>query len=477
MDRTTETLVDFAIDRWKNGFPDSAMQASVNRMTDAAACAIAGYQTPPAQVAIRVASTVESTRPVTVFGAGLRSAAPYAVFANTTMVRTLDWNDGMLAPGGGHPSDMIPAVLAAGEQVDASGEEVVRAVVIAYESLGSLGWTVDRVKLGLDQGLFMGAATAVAVGLVHGLDRDQLGHAVALSIVPSIPLMATRRGALSMWKGAATADTTMHATTMVAYAQQGMTGPVEPFDGAMGVKDILTGEFELRIPAYDDGPYIVQIAHQKMVPAESHAQATVAYASEIRSRASVDKIERIDIEAYETLVAAIGRHASVWNPQNRETADHSLPYLLSVALHDGAVTQASFTPERIADPALRPFMQRIHITERPEFTAQYRPPGSEIAGSPRVRITVTLKSGDTFATELTYPRGHVRNPMTGDDIDAKWDRICAGTIPDSMRDSIRSAWWDVRSADSIRRVVDATADFGQAIQTETESTTTREPVQ
>ena len=84
----------------------------------------------------------------------------------------------------------------------------------------------------------------------------------------------------------------------------------------------------------------------------------------VREWASVDDIESIDIDAYQRLFVAIGSDPSVWDPQNRETADHSLAYLLAVALVDGDVTVGSFTDERIADPALRPIMAKIRITEK-----------------------------------------------------------------------------------------------------------------
>jgi 2-methylcitrate dehydratase len=460
MDKTTESLVAYARTSAESPLPPAAVDAARNHLVDAVACAIAGYATPPAKVAVQVARTMRSDRTATVLGAGVRSAPPYAVFANTIMVRSLDWNDGMLAPGGGHPSDMIPAILAAAETLDSSGEQVLRAIVLAYEALGSLGATVDRVKLGLDQGLFMGVATAMGVGLLHGLDDQRLANAISLSIVPAIPLHATRRGPLSMWKGAATAAATMNATNMVAFAKAGMTGPAEPFEGEAGVMDVLTGPFELAIPAYPNGKLVVQLSHQKLLPAESHSQAILGVVPRIRAWTSVDEIASIEVEAYEGLVVAIGKHPSVWDPKTRETADHSLPYLLAVALEDGGVTPASFRPERFTDPALRPLMAKVHVRENPEFTARYRSAGTEVAASPRARIAVRTTSGRELVEEVTYPKGHSRNPLTPDDIDGKLDQVCAGVVPDEARERIRRAWWGIGDAETIHGAIATLADFG-----------------
>jgi len=462
MDKTTKTLVDYARTYWSETPPQTVFDAALNHLVDTAACIIAGYSTPPAQIATAVARTMSSDRPATVFGAGLHSAPAYAVFANTVMVRTLDWNDGMLAPGGGHPSDMIPAVLAAGEINDSSGSDVLKCIILAYEALGSLGAMVDRLALHIDQGLFMGVATASAIGMLHGLDDEQLANAMSLSLVPAIPLNATRRGSLSMWKGAATAAATTNATNAVAYAQAGLTAPGEPFDGNGGLKVALTGPFDLTLPAYPGGKAVIELSHQKMFPAESHSQALLALVPKILEWSSLDQIESIHVDAYQVLYVSIGRDPSVWDPQTRESADHSLPYLLAVAMVDGRLTPASFAPERIADPALRPIMAKIRITENPEYTAQYRPPGMELAGSPKLKIVVRNAAGDEFAQEVTYPKGHSKNPMSRDDINKKLDVICDGVIPDPERDQIRDAWWNIEKAENVRTVISTLADFGLA---------------
>jgi 2-methylcitrate dehydratase len=460
MDKTTALLVEYAQDFSYAAITSPARDATLRHLVDSIACAVAGYSKEPAQIAVRVARTVSGISPATVFGAGLTSHPAYATFANTIMIRGLDWNDGMLAKGGGHPSDMIAALIATAETLGSSGADLLEAIALSYEVLGALGNGAPATQRGWDQGTFMGAATAAGIGKLRHFTGAQLANAISLSIVPSIPLMVTRRGELSMWKGAATADAVMHALTMTQYAGEGMTGPAEPFEGTAGVFEQVTGPFELSLPAYPGGHYITEISHQKMFPAESHSQALLGLMPTVREWTSVDEIESIDVEAYSVMRVAIGLDPSVWDPKNRETADHSLPYLLSVALVDGDVTVDSFTDERIADPALRPVMAKISVRENEEFTAGYRPPGMEIAGSPKVRITVRTKSGGQLQEIVTYPRGHMNNPMSVADIDAKIDRTCRGVIPDEHRDAVRKAWWTIEEAPDLTEAIATIADFG-----------------
>jgi 2-methylcitrate dehydratase len=460
VDSATNQLVAYARSFSTAQLSAPVRAATVDRIVDSIACAIVGSQAEPARIAVESARGITSDRPATVFGAGLRTSAELAAFANTSMIRTYDWNDGMLAQGGGHPSDMIPAVLAAGETIHASGEQVMMGIVLAYELLGGLGNAAPTRARGWDQGTFMGAAAALAIARLFDLDEVQMGNAVSLALVPHVPLRVNRTGVLSMWKGCATASAMHSALFAVRLAQLGLTGPDEPFSGKTGVFDQLTGPFEFTLPANPDGRMVVEISHLKQFPAETHGQALLGLMPKVRAWRPVDEIDSIEIETYWQAYHEIALHPSKWDPTTRESADHSMPYLLAVALVDGEISiNGSFTPERIADPALRPLMNKISVREDPEFTAGFRPPGSGIAGVPKYRLIVTDTHGERLVEEVGFHRGHYMNPMSRAEIDAKFDAASAGVVKDDVRDRIRDAWWGVADADDIGTVMATTADF------------------
>jgi 2-methylcitrate dehydratase PrpD len=105
-------------------------------------------------------------------------------------------------------------------------------------------------------------------------------------------------------------------------------------------------------------------------------------------------------------------------------------------------------------------MAKVHVRENPEFTARYRSAGTEVAASPRARIAVRTTSGRELVEEVTYPKGHSRNPLTPDDIDGKLDQVCAGVVPDEARERIRRAWWGIGDAETIHGAIATLADFG-----------------
>ncbi|HTX82205.1 MAG TPA: MmgE/PrpD family protein [Streptosporangiaceae bacterium] len=463
VDKTTEQLVEYATSFSAGDLTGSVQEATLLRMVDTIACAIVGYDALPVRIAIEAARPVSSITPATVLGAGFTTSPELAAFVNTSMVRTYDWNDGMLAQGGGHPSDMIPAVLAAGETIHADGQQVMLSIALAYELLGALGNAAPVRDRGWDQGTFMGISAALAVGRMLGLNARQLANAASLALVPHIPLRVNRTGQLSMWKGSASASAMHSALFAVRLAANGMTGPDEPFEGKTGLFDQVTGPFAVCLPASDSGQLVIEINHLKLYPAETHAQSLLGLMPTLRAWRPVDEIASIEIGTYWQAYHEISMHPSKWDPVTRETADHSLPYLLACALVDGRISvRDTFTPARIADPALRPVMQKISVTEDPEYTRGFRPAGSAISGVPRSRLRATDIRGDSFIEEVGFHRGHVMNPMTRADVDSKFAIASEGVISDALRDEIRAAWWKAADCPDIADLMALTADFSRS---------------
>src|SRR5260221_5298559 len=242
--------------------PERVVHHAKRRLVDSLACAIGAIGSPPARIARALAADVSSARPATVIGAKQGTSPELAAFANTAMVRYLDYNDMYFAPisGGGQPSDLISGALAVGESLGRSGAEVIRAIVVGYEVLGRLAGTVRLRERGWDQGVPVGGAAAMEAGVLLGLDKEQLGHPGSPAVIPNPTTRATRVGELSMWKGCATADAVRNGIFAAQLAGQGMSGPPEPLDGFDGIKQRVTGPFDLAIPALQDH-FANEVAH------------------------------------------------------------------------------------------------------------------------------------------------------------------------------------------------------------------------
>ena len=449
MNQVTDMIASFTDSLGLNALNDGILHEAERRLVDSLGCMIGAVSATPAVIARALAAEERGDFEASVLGlSGGASTAQSAVFANTVMVRYLDFNDTYFGPrgGGGHPSDLIPAALALGEATGASGTETALLIVLGYELMSRLQSTVKLRERGWDQGFYTGLATAMMTGKALALSRDQLANAVALAVVPHVPLRVTRAAELSMWKGCATADAARSGVWAARLASRGMTGPRQAFEGEDGVFARVSGPFELDLPVRPDR-YVISQVHTKYRPAEYNSQALLDLAVEARGDVDLADVSSIEVQTYWLAYSEIGSEPAKWDPQTRETADHSIPYLLARALVDGDVTSASFTPERIADPALRPLMAKISVTENQDYSSRF-------PGELMVKLTMRTGSG-TIEREASYPRGHARNPLTDREIDHKFDDLVSGQPPEGQAVALRarSALWDLASVADIGEVM------------------------
>jgi 2-methylcitrate dehydratase len=136
------------------------------------------------------------------------------------MIRYLDFNNSWHA---GHPSDMPGGLVAVAEYSGADGKSLLTAMVAAYEVVFRPIPPTQMWEKGWDQGFCVGLATVCGLGHLVGLDRERIGHALAIMAVGNVPMRATRAGNLSLWKGSAMALAVRNAVCASQLAAGGMT--------------------------------------------------------------------------------------------------------------------------------------------------------------------------------------------------------------------------------------------------------------
>jgi 2-methylcitrate dehydratase len=287
-----------------------------------------------------------------------------------------------------------------------TGSAWIVAAAVAYEvqcrlcdagSIRARGW--DHVTYGC-------LSSTLAAAKLFGLSLAQTVHALGIAGTTGTALRLTRAGELSMWKGCAFAHSARNGVFAATLARAGMTGPAPLFEGDMGFFQQVSGPLVLeQLGGPKASDWMLPKTSIKFVPAEYHSQSAIAAAFDLRARiGDPSRIVGLSIATFKTAVEIIGRDPEKWAPRTRETADHSLPYCTAVALLDGEVSAAQFTPERLADPRLRSLVERTIVVEDPVLTAGYP------AGIPN-RVTVTLDDGTTLTEELAFPPGHDKNPL------------------------------------------------------------------
>ena len=435
MDQTTELLSSYAFDlRFEDLSPKVVHQVE-RTLVDTLGCAIGGFSSEPGKIARTLALNVTSTAPARVLGTKQSSSPDMASFANSVMLRYLDCNDSYFSPGGGHPSDMIPAALAMAEARGSDGHTVITAITLAYEVFCRLSDQVVAGDLGWDQGIFGVIGATCAAGKVMGLNKTQMGHAISLAVAPNLPLGVTRTGELSMWKGCATASATRAGVFSALLAEQGMTGPDEPFEGRRGLwEQAVNGPVTLSTFGGSDEPFRISDTTFKSYPSQIHTQGPIGLALELCPQISPDDIETILIKAYKGAVSNAHTEPEKWDPKTRETADHSIPYLVAAALKDGTITAATFSPQRIQDPSLRTLINEMTIQEDLEFTQKY-------PVEYNCRIEITGKSGQLLEAHTAFPKGNRFNPLTDSEVEDKFRNLASQEIGENQCDrTLELAW-------------------------------------
>jgi 2-methylcitrate dehydratase len=284
-------------------------------------------------------------------------------------------------------------------------------------------------------------------GKAWRLPVQQVVEAIGISGVRQLTLLAITRGPISMMKALPYAHNAMDGLFATRLAAAGFTGPGNAMDWFLS--QVQPAEPNLRLDLMP-GKFRIGQVGLKRFPLQFELQ-TVAEAGvnlHAKARERIGAIAGIVVETYPITIERTAE-PSRYDPKTRETADHSLPYMLAVALVDGQITLDSYSGERIADPALRPLMRKIDIRANDEFTAQRERELHGVTRPTPARITIRTTDGRQFTERVNYYRGHPRNPLTRGDIDAKLTAICTPRMAAEHTELIRRTWWDLDSADDV----------------------------
>jgi 2-methylcitrate dehydratase len=451
MDRTLKFLTDYATSLTYEQLPSDAIRQVKRRVIDALGCAMGGYtEDVPKLVRGYAAEATAVNSGATILGTRRRTAPELAAFANGVMVRYLDFNDsGTSKEVGGHPSGNIPAILAAAEYAGAGGEAFICAVVLAYEIHGRMADELGLWRRGWDHASYMTLASAAGAAKVLELDHARMANALALATVTGFFLGQTRTGSVSKWKGCAEGNGSRNGVFAALLAQRGMTGPEAPFEGAKGLFKVASSPVDMPPFGGTNGEaYKIQIAQHKYFPSDHETQCCAHPFIELGEilRGRLDDIEKIVVDTYRLTMEVAADSPEKWDPQTRETADHSLPYTMALCLTQGGYWLDDFELEKIRNPALRPLMKKIEVRETEECNSRFPESNS-------FRIEVTMKNGEKIRRGIDHAKGDPNNPMTDDEIVTKFRKLCAPVMSDAQMDHALNRRWQLEGMSDISEIV------------------------
>jgi 2-methylcitrate dehydratase len=424
--------------------PDDALTESILvRVVDAIGCALGAIGNDAPEVARAYAARRSGSGTHLVWGTDTFSDAEGAALANGVATRYLDYNDAYYGMEPIHPSDVIPTLFAAAVEQCSDPVEFLDAVAVAYEVAMEAADRIAPRPRGFDHVnvTMLGAAAGVATLL--RLSEQQARHAVSIAVTSHGAFRQARQGQLSMWKAFAAADACRHALYAGILASFGARGPVAPFTGQNAFFARALGlpgpEFpSLPLPARGQSRRIA-MSQIKKFPCGSVGQSAGQAATDLVARgvrlADIESIDmRLDPKAAGLMVSP-----EKLEPRTRETADHSIPYVVVSTLKRGALDVGSFSPQAIADDEVHAFLRdRLTVSEDPELG------GGHDMGFP-IRLWLTMKDGSVQRHAVEHPPGSPHNQMTGEQLRAKFDASVAATPMAERAGQIWEATWALGS--------------------------------
>ena len=436
-------LADYALALRYEDLDQATIERVKIHLIDSLGCGIGALNEGAVRICREIALPV--TGPSTIIGTIGRTTAELAAFANGAAIRYLDFNDTYVGTFAIHPSDNIAPCLAVAEAERSSAQDLITAIAVAYEVNCRLVDAFDISARGWDPPIFGLPAVALATGRLMKLTPEQLTHAVGLAINDHIPLGLTRAGDLSEWKGVAVAEAGRNAVFATRLARAGLTGPAPIFEGKAGLFQQVTGKADIDVASFGGRDRSLRI-HKcilKPYPAVIYTQTAIVAAIEVAKEVSSrDQVAAIDVATSLRGFERTGSEPAKWDPKTRETADHSLPYMIARAMFDGDITAESFTEAKFRDGAVLAFMQKIKVSEDPALTAR-------TGGAVPTRITATLADGKRITREVDHAPGFAARPMTRDDVERKFRGNVGARWSKQQTDANLRALWAIDQANDL----------------------------
>jgi 2-methylcitrate dehydratase len=433
-------MAEFAHTLQFDQVPPEAVHEAKRFLLDSMGCALTAIRNEDMQAMHRFIEKLGGTPEATVIGSGLQTNAPNAALMNCLLTRALDYNDIYWEQDPSHPSDIIGAGLAAAEANNVDGREALIGILIAYEL--EMRWCHAAEpgirEVGWHHASLTQFVSPLVAGRMYGLNLDQMVAAVGISGSSHFTLGGVVAGHLTQMKNTADPLAAQAGVLAALMAREGTTGPVEVLEGKEGLFEVVSNvKWNKEELLKDLGQtFIITNCSYKAFPTEALTHQPISATLTVcRDHHLTDEdVAEILIETT-TRGADILSDPSKYKPETKETADHSLPYVIAVAVVDGNVLPEAFSEQRLKDPRIWALLPKIKVIADPEIDQLF-------PQVKRARVTITTNGGEKHSAQTDFAKGSPQDPLTDQDLLDKFRANAQGIVSDSRMDDIIQATWE-----------------------------------
>jgi 2-methylcitrate dehydratase len=425
--------------------PEAVYQAK-RFLLDSIGCALGGYQQHDVAIALEVLREIAGPGKATVIGSGGHMDAVSASLANALMIRCMDYNDIYWKQDPSHPSDIFPAALACCERAGSDGRELIVGLVLGHEfemRLCEAAFPGIRER-GWHHATLTAFVSPIVAGRMLHLSAEQIQHAIGISASARATFGAVTACRLTMMKNTVDPLATQSGVLAALLAERGYTGPEHVIDGKEGLVHCFRPEWKLDVltEGLGDSWRITQCG-MKAFPTEAltHTPISAVLALVKDHDLKPEQIAKVLIRTT-ARGADILSDPSKYDPRSKETADHSLPYVIAAAIAERQVTPLQFTAAKITDPVIRAQLRKVQVVADPEIEKVF--PALQ-----RVIVRIHTIDGRDFTTQLDYPKGDPRNPLGDKEIEEKFEALSGSVMSCEARRRAMDAIWNLEKQPSV----------------------------
>jgi 2-methylcitrate dehydratase len=442
----TAPISQFAANLKFEDLSEDAVYQAKRFLLDSLGCALGGFQQHDVTLALEVLDEIAGRGACTIIGTGKKVDAVSASLANALMIRCMDYNDIYWKQDPSHPSDIFPAAIAGCERMQSDGRELIVGLVLGHEFECRF---CEAAFPGIrERGWHHATLTAFVSPIVAGralkLGWEQIQHAIGISASRQATLGAVTAGKLTMMKNTVDPMATQSGMLAALLAEQGYTGPEHVVDGKEGLTHCFGPEWKLNVLTDGLGEsWRITQCGMKFFPTEALTHAPISATLDLVHEHDLrpEQVEKVTIHSL-ARAADILSDPSKYDPRSKETADHSLPYVIAAVLVDRQVTPAQFTMQKIMDPTVRAQLKKVVVVADPEIEKVF--PALQ-----RVVVTIRTTDGKEFTKQLDYPKGDPRNPLTDREIEEKFAALAGRVMGKAAQKKVRDAVWNLEKLDTV----------------------------
>jgi len=427
-------IAEFAVNLQYEDLPDKVVHEVKRYLYDSVGCAFGGYHTRDVNILRDIYMNMGGNPEATLIAFGDKIPAVNATLVNSLMIRALDYNDIYWKEDPSHPSDLIPATLAAGELADADMKTVITAIVLAYEFEQRLcEFAVPGVReRKWHHATLTQFASPIAAGKALGLNVDQMVNAIGISGSHNHTIGCPTAGKLTMMKNTVDPMAVQSGVLAALMAQKGYSGTEAVFEGKEGLMDVFGPDWDMdKLIGGLGEKFKILECGMKAFPTEAltHTHITAVLKVVRDNNISYDQVD-------EVIITTIARACDIlfdphkYRPESRETADHSLPYCLAAAIVDHKITTDTFSDEKLKDERIWQVIDKIKGEASLEFEKMFP------AKQPSKAIIRTT-DGKEYSEYLEYPKGDPREAMSENDLDDKYNSLSAKLLTSDKQEAMK----------------------------------------